>query len=495
MADSFINKLDEASTVNPTDYTVFDVLNSNDGEFYTKKVALNTITKNLTGVIFGSLQTQIAGIQSTLNTASKELSNKLDKRGYAYDAPNNKMSGTLSVNASLSVTDTGHFLAGINLHNSKIINLTTPTTFYDGANKKYVDDKFSGLNIPSTANYVLKSGDTMGGALVLNYTPTLTAHAVNKEYVDKKFDSVKYVKVSGDTMIGNLVINSTPTSGSHAVNKDYVDKNLVTGSYVFLSGGTMTGVLCAYADPITDLEVATKRYVDTKLVGGNYLPLAGGTMTGALSVQFPTVYNHAATKGYVDSKGIDPTNYLPLSGGNMTGTLSAKYPTLPAHVATKKYVDDQKTFLNTNPFLPTNNGTMTGNLTLSGYNESITDFTIASPIFSLTLCASATPPTSNIVNINLNRNCNGIVFLPLANIDTIVREYTLFIKQGGSNAAFYDFTWTLLGTDGVTLTNKNIRWENGVAPTITKINGAIDIIKLTKYKNTVLGTVIGQNFS
>lgn len=499
MSDSLINKLNESLTVNPTDFTVFDILNSNDGNFYTKKVSFDTITQNITGNILTSLQSRLNSIQSSLNTSQQELNNKLDKRGLGYDS-GNKMTGVLSVNAPLSVFNTGHFLNGIDVHNTKIVNLNDPVNPFDGVNKRYVDNKLSTINIPSTTLYLPKSGGTMTGALGLNSSPVLSSHAANKDYVDKKFDSVKFVKVSGDTMTGNLVLNTPPTLPAHAVNKDYVDKNIVIGNYVYLSGGTMTGSLSAYADPVDPLEVATKRYVDQKLVAGNFLPLSGGTMTGTLAVLTPTSPSHAATKAYVDANKVNTSNFLPISGGTMTGALIVPPPSLNQHVASKLYVDQNKIVAQN--FLPINGGVMTGTLTISGYSETVTDVTIDGISNIYVNLDSSINPVSNNINVTLNANCSGFVFLPLTGIDTVTKEYTIFIKQGGNiSSGFYNVNWVTSNQFDINgypinpYNNYNIRWSNGAPPIVTKINGAVDIIKLKKYKLFVLGTVIGQNFS
>lgn len=85
----------------------------------------------------------------------------------------------------------------------------------------------SGSN-PNASPYVLKSGDTMSGVLMLAGNPSRPLDAVTKQYVDHL------------------------TSGG----------NMPTDGFLSLSGGTMTGPLLLSAAPTTDMEAASKAYVD-----------------------------------------------------------------------------------------------------------------------------------------------------------------------------------------------------------------------------------------
>lgn len=304
MADSFINNLEESSTVKLTDYTVFDIVNNDSGQYFTKKITLKTLSENLTGAIVNTVQSKIDTLQASLNTVSTEISNKLDKRGLPYGSTN-KMSGTLLVNTQLSVTDVSHFSNNLNVHNNKIVNLNDPTDDYDAVNKKYVTTKIGELSIPNTANFLVKSGDTMtGGNLTLFNEPQDAKHATTKYYVDTSLSAVSatilnktnlsaYIPLSGGIMTGGYITAASdyPTDDRHLSTKKYIVDKFVPLDPRVTGKNTILAPLYFDSDFTTgatnNLIFSTKKYVDEKVSGvpSNYLPLAGGTLTGPLIIK------------------------------------------------------------------------------------------------------------------------------------------------------------------------------------------------------------------
>ena len=107
--------------------------------------------------------------------------------------------------------------------------------------------------IADLAGYLLKSGGTMTGFLVLNADPTVAAHAATKRYVDNSISGVAIPDVSGfvhragDTMTGPLITARDPQSGLEVANKEYVDGKMAVpvfpavGSFLTGTEGSISG--------------------------------------------------------------------------------------------------------------------------------------------------------------------------------------------------------------------------------------------------------------
>lgn len=103
----------------------------------------------------------------------------------------------------------------------------TPTSDYNPATKKYVDDKVaegsgSGVDL---SNYLAKDNTT-------EFTPTADYNPSTKKYVDDKFSSVptidSYTKTEVDTKLANYLAKDnlteyTPTSDYHPATKKFVE--------------------------------------------------------------------------------------------------------------------------------------------------------------------------------------------------------------------------------------------------------------------------------
>lgn len=251
MSDSFINKLNETTKIKGGDYTVFDVADNTLGGFYTKKITYENLTNAIKADVIDALHESIVAIQDNLNTVSKTIGDKLDKKGLTF-ASTERMTGPLVLNsgAKLSAFDEAHFNATVNLHNNNIINLKDGVNDYDAINLHQLKSAIAAVPTPDTTTFVLKSGSTMTGALKLpSGDPTDSLHAANKQYVDSKISQASpagsYLPLSGGTVTGAITLPSgDPTNNLHAANKAYVDKMKASPlDFLPLSGGTMTGEL------------------------------------------------------------------------------------------------------------------------------------------------------------------------------------------------------------------------------------------------------------
>lgn len=168
----------------------------------------------------------------------------------------------------------------------------------------------------STADFVIRSGDTMTGHLTLSANPVNALHAVTKQYVDVNAITPLSNKVSktGDSMSGTLSMGATINMGGNRIEN--------------------------VGNPNSSDDAATVQWSTTNLLrvdGGNAMN-ASLNFNGnrAVNMGNPAVMTDGASAQWVQN------NYVRLNGGNtpMTGylTLNAN-PVNPMHAATKAYVD------------------------------------------------------------------------------------------------------------------------------------------------------------
>ena len=281
MADSFINKLTESTTVKGTDFTAFDIADPATGGYFTKKVSFDNLTSKIKTEVNTSVQTQINNLQSNLNTVSQSISNKLDKSGLSF-APTERMNGTLVVNATLSGLGETHFNQKVDVHNNFIVNVKDPVLDYDAVNLRTVNSKIAAISIPNISNYVLKSGDTMTGALVLAADPTAALQPATKQYVDKLNPFGKFLPLSGGEMAGSLVLKgfsekSTFVNGSGSVALNLDNGNTfpinLTGN---ITGFTLGGTVPSDSFSITMFITQTGTFTVAFTIGGTAVKWSNG---------------------------------------------------------------------------------------------------------------------------------------------------------------------------------------------------------------------------
>jgi len=511
MPDSFINRLDESSVIKDTDYTVFDVGDSNRGTYFTKKIRLDTLSKKISGDVLAGLNTRLTTLQNSVNTANQQLQSKLDKGGLNY-LQTEKMAGPLYLNNTLTVSGTSEFYSIVDMHNYRIKNLDTPLSANDAVNKQYVD-KLSGAYVPLSGGQSKK----MSGYLHLYNDPISAEQAANKNYVDK------FVPLSGGAskpMTGYLYLvgDVTGQGDNVAANKKYVDDQITTkltnagntNNTTYLKKSTDSMEVGSYLTlgglPTLSGHATNKNYVDTTLSGvsgllakqsyvnSNFVHISGNdTMTGKLILNEDPVLlsdpKQASTKNYVDVKFSNLSNYLPLSGGTMTqGYITAPYdnPAVARNLVTKVYVDTlvsntsgnlaKKSYVDDN-FLPLSGGEMSGRLIIKNHSEK---YTVGGSSGNVSLSIKS----SNIFTINMTGNITEFTFT-----DEPADSYTvsLFITQKGTNIAPFNVTnWKI--------NNTPVKWAATRTPEITKVQDKVDIFCLTKVGTTWYGFIGGQNY-
>lgn len=110
---------------------------------------------------------------------------------------------TLGASTSLS--------ANLDANSNKVVNIATPSSNGDAANKAYVDTAVSNLvaSAPSTLDTLNELAAALGNDA--NFASTVTTSIGGK------------VAKAGDTMTGALTLSGAPTSNLHAATKKYVD--------------------------------------------------------------------------------------------------------------------------------------------------------------------------------------------------------------------------------------------------------------------------------
>ena len=193
------------------------------------------VTGNLTGNVTGNVTGDLTGNVTGNVTAS---------------------TGTTTLN-NLVVNGTADFTA------TKLVNVSTPTTGTDAANKDYVDTSVAA--VIDAAPAALDTLNELAAALGddANFSSTITTSIATK------------LPLAGGTMTGAIAMGTSKITG--------------------------------LGDPTSAQDAATKTYVDT--ADATKLALAGGTMSGAIAmgtnkitgVGDPTLAQDAATKAYTDS--------------------------------------------------------------------------------------------------------------------------------------------------------------------------------------------------
>lgn len=147
--------------------------------------------------------------------------------------------GALNISGGVNISKDLLVNGLINLNGNKLINLDYPTNNYDGANKKYVDDRIASITTGSGSGSV--SGNFTQGQLIVGDSggnikgyPNLTydgSSLVLNSTISNSFVCYGGVSISKDVFIGgqlnlndNRITNvEYPVESFDAVNKAYVD--------------------------------------------------------------------------------------------------------------------------------------------------------------------------------------------------------------------------------------------------------------------------------
>lgn len=174
--------------------------------------------------------------------------------------------GVLIVSGLVFAAVETKFYGNINLQNNKVVNMGTPTSNSDGANKSYVDTQ-----IHTRLN---KQGGSLSGTLDMQDNYIVGVHgprsgsvgnqdAVNKYYVNNTFLPLSGGDLTGRLNLGgNKIINlAKPTDPTDGVNKAYADEVAQQAgfqSFVLRKGSGYT--------PLYNLDSNSNRYFNVVVV-------------------------------------------------------------------------------------------------------------------------------------------------------------------------------------------------------------------------------------
>ena len=206
-----------------------------------------------------------------------------------------------NVTTSATPTFSGLTLNGaLDMNESKITSLGTPTENTDATTKLYVDTEIANAEVD------LSSVDTninMNSNKITSLgAPTANTDATTKLYVDTEIANAEVDLSSVDT---NINMNSNkitslgaPTDAGDAATKTYVDSEITGLTSTDLDMGT--NKVINLGAPSSGSDAATKTYVDGEITGLTATDLDMGT-NKVINLGAPTSANDAATKTYVDS--------------------------------------------------------------------------------------------------------------------------------------------------------------------------------------------------
>jgi len=219
-----------------------------------------------------------------------------------------QVSGGASVDKNFYVGGNAHILGVLDMNNQKITSVAIPTTFYDAANKYYVDNRFDTLTVGNVSGnftqgqiIVATTGGNIIGYSDFTYDDALGLVSITSTHNSTNLTTPgTFITYGGANIIqklyvgggidgnGQLISNVTaPTLDLDVVNKWYLDERFnqytignVTGNFtqgqvvVAVSGGNITGF-----DTFTFLDDALNIYTTneaTSLTSGGVLNVQGG---------------------------------------------------------------------------------------------------------------------------------------------------------------------------------------------------------------------------
>jgi hypothetical protein len=176
------------------------------------------------------------------------------------------VSGGAAVNKDLYVGGTGHFLAGSNMHNTKITNVLNPTNDGDAATKAYVDLVKQGLFVKDSVQVATNTNGSLNtsfvaGGTVDNYTLVVGDRILVKNQDDATENGIYVVPISGAPQ--RAIDMRVGTSAA--------------GVFVFVENGSMNSALGFICNsPLNASQIGTDGINFTQFTGAGRIVAGGG---------------------------------------------------------------------------------------------------------------------------------------------------------------------------------------------------------------------------
>jgi hypothetical protein len=284
-------------------------------------------TNNRIGLFVNVSSVAVEQVRFQSNLIVPVTTNTVDIGSSTYKFKNLVLSGTATLPVANigagTITATDLTVTGtIDVTNTVISNVSTPTLSTDAANKSYVDTAISNLinGAPGTIDTLNEIAVALGNDA--NFSTTMTNSLAAK------------LSLSGGTMTGNIAMGSykitglgTPTTGSDATTKTYVDGILGSATSAAASAAAAavseTNAAASY-DSFDDRYLGPKASNPTVDNDGNTL-LTGAIYFNTVSNEMRAWSGSAWVAAYTGSISLTSsvTGVLPLANG---GTNAASAP-------------------------------------------------------------------------------------------------------------------------------------------------------------------------